>query len=70
MQRTDGIVGPQAELVELLWVPLADTRALGLHTITAVILEELEARAAAGMGHGLPVPCYRMKNQRFVRELL
>ncbi|MEA2985086.1 MAG: hypothetical protein QOD94_1340, partial [Alphaproteobacteria bacterium] len=66
----DGIVGPQAELVELLWAPLADTQELGLHTITAVILEELEARAAAGMGHGLPVPCYRMKNQRFVRELL
>ncbi|MEA2985153.1 MAG: hypothetical protein QOD94_1407, partial [Alphaproteobacteria bacterium] len=44
--RTDGIVGPQAELVELLWAPLADTQELGLHTITAVILEELEARAA------------------------
>ena len=68
--RTDGIVGPQAELVELLWAPLAGTQELGLHTITAVILEELEARAAAGMGHGLPVPCYRMKNRRFVRELL
>jgi len=69
-RRTDGIVGPQAELVELLWAPLADTQELGLHTITAVVLEELEARAAAGMGHGLPVPYYRMKNQRFVRELL
>jgi 8-oxo-dGTP pyrophosphatase MutT (NUDIX family) len=68
--RIDGIVGPHAELVELLWVALAETQELGLHTITAVILEELEARATAGMGHGLPVPCYRMKNQRFVRELL
>ncbi len=70
IHRTDGIVGPQAELVELLWVPLAETPRLGLHTITAVILEELEVRAAAGMGPDLPVPCYRMKNQRFVRELL
>jgi 8-oxo-dGTP pyrophosphatase MutT (NUDIX family) len=68
--RIDGIIGPQAELVELLWVPLAETPELGLHTITAVILEELEARVAAGLGHALPVPCYRMKNQRFVREWL
>ena len=68
--RTDGIVGPQAELVELLWVPLAETPQLGLHAITAAILDELEVRAAAGMGPNLPVPCYRMKNQRFVRELL
>ena len=68
--RVDGIVGPQAELVELVWVPLAETKDLGLHAITAVILEELQARAAAGMGHDLPVPFYRMKNGRFVRELL
>lgn len=68
--RVDGIVGPQAELVELLWVPIAETKALGLLAITAVVLEELQARAAAGMGHALPVPFYRMKNRRFVRELL
>ena len=68
--RVDGIVGPQAELVELLWIPIAETATLGLHAITAAILEELEARSAAGMGHDLPVPLYRMKNRRFVRELL
>lgn len=68
--RVDGIVGPQAELVELRWVPLAETATLGLHAITAAILDELEARTAAGMGHSLPVPFYRMKNRRFVRELL
>jgi 8-oxo-dGTP pyrophosphatase MutT (NUDIX family) len=68
--RVDGIVGPQAELVELVWVSIADTKALALHAITATILEELQTRAAAGMEHGLPVPFYRMKNGRFVRELL
>jgi len=68
--RVDGVVGPQAELVELLWVPIAETATLGLHAITATILEELEARSAAGMAHDLPVPFYRMKNRRFVRELL
>lgn len=68
--RVDGIVGPQAELVELLWIPIAETATLGLHAITAAILDELDARSAAGMAHDLPVPLYRMKNRRFVRELL
>jgi 8-oxo-dGTP pyrophosphatase MutT (NUDIX family) len=68
--RVDGIVGPQAELVELVWVPLGETPRLGLHAITAAILDELEARTAAGMAHDLPVPLYRMKTRRFVRELL
>jgi 8-oxo-dGTP pyrophosphatase MutT (NUDIX family) len=68
--RVDGIVGPQAELVELIWIPIDQTPRLGLMPITAAILEELEARTAAGMGHGLPVPFYRRKNGRFIRELL
>jgi 8-oxo-dGTP pyrophosphatase MutT (NUDIX family) len=68
--RVDGIVGPQAELVELLWIPIGETATLGLHAITATILDELQARSAAGMGHDLPVPLYRMKNRRLVRELL
>jgi 8-oxo-dGTP pyrophosphatase MutT (NUDIX family) len=68
--RVDGVVGPEAELVELVWTPIADTGRLGLHPITATILAELDARTAAGMEHRLPVPLYRMKNGRFVRELL
>lgn len=68
--RVEGVVGPQAELVELQWVPIAETKPLGLLTITAVVLEELAERTAAGMGHALPVPFYRMVNGRFVRELL
>jgi 8-oxo-dGTP pyrophosphatase MutT (NUDIX family) len=70
IHRVEGIVGPQAELVELAWVPVAAAKDLPVHAITAAILDELEARLAAGMGHDLPVPCYRMKNRRFVRELL
>jgi 8-oxo-dGTP pyrophosphatase MutT (NUDIX family) len=68
--RIDGIVGPQAELVEIVWTPIAETRHLALHRITAMILQELEARAAAGMSHDLPVPFYRMRKGRFVREML
>ena len=70
VHRVDGIIGPQAELVELLWAPIARTEALGLMAITEVVLWELEARAAAGMGHDLPVPFFRVKNDRHLRELL
>ncbi len=68
--RVDGIVGADAELVELVWIPIAETKRLGLLTITTVVLEELQARAAAGMSHDLPVPFYRMLKGRFVREML
>lgn len=68
--RVDGVVGPQAELVELRWVPIDKAEELGLHAVTAAILDELRARAAAGMRPGLPIPYYRMKNRRFTRELL
>jgi hypothetical protein len=69
-QRVEGIIGPDAELVELVWMPLAQARALDMATVTGVMLEELDARIAAGLHHGLPVPFYRMDHRRFVRELL
>jgi hypothetical protein len=34
------------------------------------MLEELNARIAAGFGHDLPVPYYRVVNRRRMRELL
>ena len=70
VHRVEGNVGPQAELAELAWVPVAAAGDLPVHAITAAILDELKARLAAGMAHDLPVPYYRMKNRRFVRELL
>ena len=68
--RIDGVVGPNSELVELVWVPIADATKLDMPTITGVVLEELAARVAAGMGHDLPVPIYFMQDQKFMRELL
>jgi 8-oxo-dGTP pyrophosphatase MutT (NUDIX family) len=68
--RIDGIVGPDSELVELVWMPLAQARALDMATVTGVMLEELDARIAAGLAHDLPVPFYRMDHRHFVRELL
>jgi 8-oxo-dGTP pyrophosphatase MutT (NUDIX family) len=68
--RIDGVVGPDSELIELTWVPIEQAAHLDMPTITAVVLEELKARVAAGMAHDLPVPFYFMKDQRFFRELL
>jgi 8-oxo-dGTP pyrophosphatase MutT (NUDIX family) len=68
--RLDGVVGPDAELVELTWVPISEAKGLDLPTITQVVLIDLEVRLSAGFGHELPVPYYRMLNRRFHRELL
>jgi hypothetical protein len=66
----EGVVGPDSELVELVWVPIEEATHLDMPTITGIILEELLARVEAGMGHGLPVPYYYMIDQQFFRELL
>jgi 8-oxo-dGTP pyrophosphatase MutT (NUDIX family) len=68
--RVEGITGPDAELVELVWLPITEVERLEIPTVTKVVLKELEARTAAGFGHDLPVPFYRMIHNRFVRELL
>lgn len=68
--RIEGVVGPEAELVELTWVPIEEATRLDMSTITGVVLEELLARVEAGMAHDLPVPFYFMAEQKFYRELL
>jgi 8-oxo-dGTP pyrophosphatase MutT (NUDIX family) len=68
--RVDGMVGPDAEFVELVWLPITQARTLDMPGITAVVLEELQDRIAAGMSHDFPVPLYRMLHRRFVREIL
>jgi 8-oxo-dGTP pyrophosphatase MutT (NUDIX family) len=68
--RLDGVVGPDAELVELVWVPLAEARHLDMPVITEIVLEELDSRIAAGFRPDLPVPFYFARHGRFHRELL
>jgi 8-oxo-dGTP pyrophosphatase MutT (NUDIX family) len=68
--RVDGMTGPDAELVELVWLPLTQVKELDMSAVTGVMLEELEARIADGFGHDLPVPFYRMPRGRFMREML
>jgi 8-oxo-dGTP pyrophosphatase MutT (NUDIX family) len=66
--RAEGFVGPDAELVELVWLPITEARRLDIPTITGVALEELQERSLTGMSHEHPVPFYRMVRNRFVRE--
>jgi 8-oxo-dGTP pyrophosphatase MutT (NUDIX family) len=70
VHRAEGFVGPQAELVELVWLPIDEARTLDIPTITAVALEELKERIATGMSHDHPVPFYHMVHKRFIREVL
>ncbi len=68
--RVEGMVGPDAEFVELVWLPITEARSLDMPGITAVVLEELADRIAAGMSADYPAPLYRMLHKRFVREIL
>jgi 8-oxo-dGTP pyrophosphatase MutT (NUDIX family) len=68
--RIEGVTGPDAELVELLWMPLAKAKELDMPAVTGVMLEELDARIADGFAHELPVPFYSMPRGRFRREML
>jgi 8-oxo-dGTP pyrophosphatase MutT (NUDIX family) len=68
--HVNGMVGPDAEFVELVWLPITEARSLDMPGITAVVLEELQDRIAAGMSADHPVPLYRMLHKRFVREIL
>ena len=68
--RREGVVGPDTELTELVWMPIGQARKLDVAAITAVALEEIEARMEAGLAHALPVPFYQMRHRHFVRELL
>jgi len=68
--RIEGVTGPDAELVELVWMSLAQAKELDMPAVTGVMLEELDARIADGFAHELPVPMYSMPRGRFQREML
>ena len=68
--RIEGVTGPDAELVELVWVPLDETKRLELMAITEMVLETLHEQIKAGFSHDLPVPFYRMLHKKRQREFL
>lgn len=68
--RVEGVVGPDAELTELVWIPLPEAETLDLPTITGTVLRALEKRIAAGFGRHLPVPYRRKLNGAWVKAEL
>jgi 8-oxo-dGTP pyrophosphatase MutT (NUDIX family) len=70
VHKVEGVVHPEAELVELTWLPIAQARELDIPPVTKRVLTELEARVAAGFGHELPVPFYRVLHKKFTCVML
>ena len=69
--RIDGKVGPDAELVELVWVPLDGIKEkIDLLAITEIVLADLDKQLREGFSHDLPVPYYRVRSGKRVREFL
>lgn len=69
--RIEGKVGPDAELVELVWVPLDNIKeTIDLLAITEIVLRDLQKQIEAGFSHDLPVPFYRVLHGKRVQELL
>ena len=68
--RLENIIHPDAELVELTWLPIAAARKLDLPVITGLVLEELQALLQAGLKTDLRVPFYNTRNGDFTRDLI
>lgn len=64
--------GPTEELEELAWFDIAEAKELEVPLITQTILSDLEARLAGDpdLAPGGPVPFYRMRHRRFLRDIL
>ncbi len=69
--KVEGIVHPDAELVELVWIELGSSPLAEMHHITRAVLGELEARLAAGpLSHVAEVPFFYYRNGVMRRDTL
>ncbi len=64
------VINKHSELSKLHWVSFNEAKALDIAAITHVILNELEARLAAGGHNHCPVPFYFERRGKFTRELV
>lgn len=65
--------GPTNELEELVWLPIAQAKEVDVPLITKTVLGDLEARIADDPDlkpGGGEVPFYRMRNNRFLRDVI
>ena len=68
--REPGIIGPEAELVELVWMPLEEAAGLDIPAITRIVLKELDAAMKGGMDKQRPRPFFYEQNRVWRRDEL
>jgi 8-oxo-dGTP pyrophosphatase MutT (NUDIX family) len=69
--RVDGVIHPEAELVELVWVELGSQPLADLHPTTKNVLRELESRLATGpLNHDAPVPFFHFYGGKMQKDVL
>jgi 8-oxo-dGTP pyrophosphatase MutT (NUDIX family) len=69
--RVEGVIHPDAELVELVWVELGSKPLADLHPMTKSVLGELERRLATGpLRHDAPVPFFHFYGGKMQKDVL
>ncbi len=66
------VVGADAELEDIAWVPIEEAKAMPLPAITITVLDDLAHRLATdpALEPGGPVPFYRWERTGFTRTIL
>ena len=69
--RVEGVIHPDAELVELVWVELGSKPLADLHPMTRNVLGELDRRLATGpLRHDAPVPFFHFHGGKMQKDVL
>ena len=69
--RVEGVIHPDAELVELVWVEIGSKPLADLHPMTRNVLGELERRLSSGpLRHDAPVPFFHFYGGRMHKDIL
>jgi 8-oxo-dGTP pyrophosphatase MutT (NUDIX family) len=69
--RVEGVIHPDAELVELVWVEIGSKPLADLHPMTKNVLGELERRLATGpLSHDAPVPFFHFYGGKMQKDVL
>jgi 8-oxo-dGTP pyrophosphatase MutT (NUDIX family) len=69
--RVEGVIHPDAELVELVWVELGSKPLADLHPMTRNVLNELDSRLATGpLRHDAPVPFFHFYGGKMQKDVL
>jgi 8-oxo-dGTP pyrophosphatase MutT (NUDIX family) len=69
--RVEGVIHPDAELVELVWVEIGSKPLADLHQMTKKVLGELEKRLASGpLRHDADMPFFHFHGGKMQMELL